>query len=74
VEIGYGIVERYRGRGLVGESAVAICGMAWSRPEIIKIIARTEDGNAASAGVLRHAGFRDDGVADGMRTFSLDRP
>jgi RimJ/RimL family protein N-acetyltransferase len=33
VEIGYGIVEQYRGRGLAGESAAAICGVAWSRPE-----------------------------------------
>ena len=74
VEIGYSIVEQYRGRGLVGESAVAICGLAWSRPEVTRIIAQTEEGNAASAGVLRHAGFREDGVADGLRNFSLDRP
>ena len=74
VEIGYGIVEQYRGRGLVGESAVAICGLAWSRPEVSRIIARTEEGNAASAGVLRHAGFREEGVAGGLRNFSLDRP
>ena len=74
VEIGYGIVEQYRGRGLAGESAVAICGLAWSRPEVSRIIARTEEGNAASAGVLRHAGFREDGAADGLRNFSLDRP
>jgi RimJ/RimL family protein N-acetyltransferase len=74
VEIGYGIVEQYRGRGLAGESAVAICGLAWSRPEVTRIIARTEEGNAASAGVLKHAGFRQDGVADGLRNFSLDRP
>jgi Acetyltransferase (GNAT) domain len=32
VEIGYSIVEQYRGRGLVGESAVDIWGLAWSRP------------------------------------------
>ena len=38
------------------------------------LIARTEEGNAASAGVLRHAGFPDDGVADGLHNFSLDRP
>jgi len=74
VEIGYSIVEHYRGRGLAGESAVAICGLAWSRPEVHRIIAQTEAGNAASAGVLRHAGFREDGVADGQRNFSLDRP
>ena len=74
VEIGYSIVEQYRGRGLVGESAVAICGLAWSRPEVTRIIAQTEESNAASAGVLRHAGFREDGVADGLRNFSLDRP
>jgi RimJ/RimL family protein N-acetyltransferase len=74
VEIGCSIVEHYRGRGLVGESAVAICGLAWSRPEVTRIIAQTEAGNAASAGVLRHAGFREDGVADGQLNFSLDRP
>jgi RimJ/RimL family protein N-acetyltransferase len=74
VEIGYGIVEQYRGRGLVGEPAVAISGLAWSRPGVSRIIARTGEANAASAGVLRHAGFREDGVADGLRNFSLDRP
>jgi RimJ/RimL family protein N-acetyltransferase len=74
VEIGYGIVEQYRGRGLVGESAVAICGLAWSRPEVARIIAQTDEGNAASAGVLRHAGFREDGIANGLRNFSLNRP
>jgi RimJ/RimL family protein N-acetyltransferase len=74
VEIGYSIVEQYRGLGLAGESAVAVCGLAWSRPEVTRIIARTEEGNAASAGVLRHAGFREGGVAGGLRNFSLDRP
>jgi RimJ/RimL family protein N-acetyltransferase len=74
VEIGYSIVEQYRGRGLAGESAVAICGLAWSRPEVARIIAQTDKDNAASAGVLRHAGFREDGAADARRNFSLDRP
>jgi RimJ/RimL family protein N-acetyltransferase len=73
VEIGYGIVEQYRGLGLVGESVVAVCGLAWSRPEVTRIIARTDEDNAASAGVLRHAGFREVGVMGGMRNFSLDR-
>jgi [ribosomal protein S5]-alanine N-acetyltransferase len=74
VEIGYGIVEQYRGRGLAGESAVAICALAWSRPEVSRIIAQTDEDNAASAGVLRHAGFREHRVADSQRSFSLDRP
>lgn len=74
VEIGYSVVEQYRGRGLVGESAVAVCGLAWSRPEVTRIIAQTGVDNAASAGVLRHAGFREEGVADGLRNFSLNRP
>lgn len=74
VEIGYSIVEQCRGCGLAGESAVAICGLAWSRPEVGRIIAQTDEGNEASAGVLRHAGFREDGPGDGMRNFSLDRP
>ena len=74
VEIGYSVVEQYRGRGLAGESAVAICGLTWSRPEVSRIIAQTDEDNAASAGVLRHAGFREDGVAGGLRNFSLHRP
>lgn len=74
VEIGYSVAEEYRGRGLASESAVAICGLTWSRPEVSRIIVRTEEGNAASAGVLRRAGFRDDGIVDGLRNFSLDRP
>ncbi len=74
VEIGYSVVEQYRGRGLVGESAVAICDLAWSAPEVHRIIARTNSDNAPSAGVLRHAGFHEDNVTDGVRSFSLDRP
>ncbi|HEY0718238.1 MAG TPA: GNAT family N-acetyltransferase [Streptosporangiaceae bacterium] len=75
VEIGYSLVEQYRGRGLASESAVALCGLAWSRAEVSRIIARTDEGNAPSAGVLRHAGFRDgDGAAGGFRNFVLDRP
>src|ERR1700759_838387 len=64
VEIGYGLVEPHRGRGLAGESAVAICGLAWSRPEVSRIIAQTDQSNTPSAGVLLHAGFHDDGAAD----------
>lgn len=74
VEIGYGIVEQYRGRGLVAESAAVICGLAWSRPEVSRIIARTEEGDAASAGVLRRVGFQERDIAGGLRNFSLDRP
>jgi [ribosomal protein S5]-alanine N-acetyltransferase len=74
VEIGYSVVEQYRGRGLVGESAVAICELAWSSPEVNRIIARTDSDNEPSAGVLRHAGFGEDSVTDGVRSFSLNRP
>jgi RimJ/RimL family protein N-acetyltransferase/ribosomal protein S18 acetylase RimI-like enzyme len=74
VEIGYGLAEGHRGRGLAGESAVAICALAWSRPEVSRIIAQTDQSNTPSAGVLLHAGFHDDGAADGMRHFSLPRP
>ncbi|HEY2520030.1 MAG TPA: GNAT family N-acetyltransferase [Streptosporangiaceae bacterium] len=73
-EIGYGLVEGHRGRGLAGESAVAVCALAWSRPGVRRIVAQTDQANAPSAGVLRHAGFHDDGTADGMRHFSLPRP
>src|SRR6202012_5204532 len=70
VEIGYGLVEQHRGPGLAGQSAVAICALAWSRPEVRRIIAQTDQANAPSAGVLLHAGFHDDGTAAGTRHFS----
>jgi RimJ/RimL family protein N-acetyltransferase len=41
---------------------------------VSRVVAQTDVDNAPSAGVLRHAGFRDDGAADGLRNFSLDRP
>jgi GNAT superfamily N-acetyltransferase len=74
VEIGYGLAEAHRGRGLARESAAAICALAWSRPEVNRIIAQTDQANTPSAGVLLHTGFHDDGTADGMRHFSLPRP
>ena len=74
VEIGYGLAEQHRGRGLAGESAVAICDLAWSRPGVHRIVAQTDQANTPSAGVLGHAGFHDDGTADGIRHFSLPRP
>ncbi len=53
---------------------MALCGLVWSRPEVARIIAQTEAANAPSAGVLRHAGFREDGITGSLRNFSLDRP
>lgn len=74
VEIGYGIVKQCRGRGLVGEAAVAVCDLAWSSLAVNRIVAYTQEDDAASAGVLRHAGFQEDSAANGLRRFTLARP
>ncbi|MFA5006563.1 MAG: GNAT family N-acetyltransferase [Candidatus Izemoplasmatales bacterium] len=58
VEIGYGIDERFRGRGYATEAADGMCRRAFSSGLVDKIVAATEEDNPASDRVLAKAGFR----------------
>ncbi len=56
VEIGYGLVESARGRGLATEAVQALVTHAFARG-VSAVIAETDVDNSASAGVLRRCGF-----------------
>ena len=73
-EIGYSVVESFRGRGIATEAILAMTARALGMPGIARVIAHTAEGNAPSQGALRRAGFRDagPGAEPGMRRF--ERP
>jgi RimJ/RimL family protein N-acetyltransferase len=61
-EVGYSVVEPYRGRGIATESVRAIVSEAFARLRLRKIRAFCVPENTASRAVLIHAGFEEDGV------------
>ena len=73
-EIGYGILEEYRGQGYASEALQAACRWAFGHGEVKQLEAETDEGNAASRRVLEKSCFRFNGTfgEEGPR-FSLDR-
>ena len=61
-EIGYGILEAYRGRGYAAEAVNLALQWAFRHPEVKAVEAETDPGNAASQRVLEKCGFRPMGV------------
>lgn len=57
VEIGYGIIEKYRKHGYATEAVKAISNWAFQEPKIFSIEAETDDKNIASKRVLEKCGF-----------------
>jgi RimJ/RimL family protein N-acetyltransferase len=55
VEIGYGIVPSYQGRGIASEAVQALCD--FSRDRVDAILADTDRDNIASQRVLEKCGF-----------------
>ena len=65
VEIAYGIVPLFEGRGYATEAAAALVAFAFADPRVTKIRAHTMPTQNASARVLEKLGFRRAGeVAD----------
>lgn len=56
-EIGYGILEEYRGNGYAAEAVEAAVEWALRQPGVRRVEAETEAGNAASRRVLEKCGF-----------------
>ena len=62
VEIGYGIIEAYRGCGYATEAVDAAVKWALQQPGVTRVEAETESGNRASQRVLEKCGFLPSGV------------
>ena len=57
VEIGYGILEKYQGKGYATEAVKAISNWAFQESKVFSIEAETDDKNIASKKVLEKCGF-----------------
>lgn len=58
VEIGYGLLEEYRGKGYATEAVAALIGWAWKQEDIHKIKAETLVDNRESIRVLEKIGMK----------------
>lgn len=57
VEIGYGLREAYRGRGLMTEALGALSAWALAQAGVCAVMAEMEKGNVPSRRVLERCGF-----------------
>lgn len=62
VEIGYGILTEYQGRGYATEAVGASVEWALTQPGVNRVEAETDPDNRASQRVLEKCGFRATGV------------
>ena len=81
VEIGYGIMEEYRGHGYATEAVDAAAAWALRQPSVIRVEAETESDNRASQRVLEKCGFLPSGTVgeEGPRFYKhnsghMDKP
>jgi RimJ/RimL family protein N-acetyltransferase len=58
VEIGYGLSEKYRRRGIATEAVAVFCDWYFANTGVNRILATTDRDNPASQKVLRKNGFR----------------
>ena len=57
VEIGYGIMDAYQGRGYATEAVAAAVSWALAQPGVTRVEAETDPDNRASQRVLEKCGF-----------------
>ena len=74
-EIGYGILEEYRGRGYAAEAVGAAVDWALQQPFVSRVEAETEPDNRASQRVLEKCGFQPSGTIgeEGPRFFTVKK-
>lgn len=75
VEIGYGILEQYRGRGYATEAARALIDQAFADARVRRVIAETYPHLTASIAVMQKSGltFLGEGSEPGVIRFQLER-
>ncbi len=75
VEIGYGTLDQFQGRGYATEAVSVLVRWALSQPDVFQVIAEALPENPASVRVLQKNGFIDvgPGSEEGKRRFVLTR-
>jgi RimJ/RimL family protein N-acetyltransferase len=74
VEIGYGLAEPSRGRGLSSEFVPALAEMLLARPDVRRVVAREVlASNIPSRRALERAGFRLERETDGLTWYARER-
>lgn len=74
VEIGYGVLPAYEGKGYTTEAVKALTQWAFSSQDVVFVEAETEPGNRASQRVLEKCGFTPDGEGKEGPRFVLESP
>jgi RimJ/RimL family protein N-acetyltransferase len=76
VEIGYGTITEFQGRGYATEAVSALTAWALSQPEVSVVVADALPANRASVRVLERAGFAEAGPGEeeGTRRFECAAP
>lgn len=74
VEIGYGVLPAYEGKGYTTEAVRAMTQWAFSSRDVVFVEAETEPGNRASQRVLEKCGFTPDGEGKEGPRFVLESP
>lgn len=73
VEVGYAMLPRHRGQGLMTEAVRALAGWAFAHGARV-VVALTEPDNAASRAVLRRVGARVVASGSGLERWELRAP
>ena len=76
VELGYGTLAKFQGRGYATEAVSALTAWALSQPEVSVVVADALPENAASVRVLEKSGFTEAGPGEeeGTRRFECAAP
>ena len=73
VELGYSVVEAFRGRGLATEMVLRLVERAFEDSRVARVTACTTPANVASLRVLERCGFRHSGEGPEPGTIRLER-
>lgn len=73
VEIGYGLIEPVRGRGLATEAVEALLAWTFEQPGVTTVLAETDEDHRPSRRVLEKTGFAFLGTDGGTRRYAKRR-
>lgn len=74
IELMYGLLPHFCGRGLATEASRSALDYLWAETPFDRVYARTDPPNGASVGVMRRLGMTHHSSTAAMITYFLDRP